>query len=84
MRVMYFELTVGEWLLCFSVLQARFLQRLILERLIERDKMHGETEDEDRQHREESREVLHKITDDDGPWPEQMMKRQEVKNLHAS
>lgn len=83
-RIMCFELTVGERFPLFSILRPRFRRRLVLERLIERDEVHGETEDEDRQHREKSREILHKITDDDGPRPEQMVKRQEVQDLHAS
>lgn len=80
---MRFELTVVEGILLLPVVGARLLRRLILERLIERDKVHGEAEDEDGQHREESREVLHEITNDNGPGSKKMMKRQEVQYLYA-
>lgn len=57
--------------------------RLGLEGLVQCNKVHRETEHEDGQHGEKSREILHQVTNDDSPGPEQMMKREEIEDLHT-
>ena len=45
--------------------------------------MHGEAEHEDGEDGEKPGEILHEVADDDGPGTEEMVKRQEVQDLHT-
>lgn len=80
------NLTITEYV-CFSSFlsqSAHFFGREILERLIQRHYVHGETEHEDGQHNQKSAQILHQIANDDRPRTEQVMERQEIQNLYTS
>lgn len=58
--------------------RTNLLRGLVLERLVQSNDVHREAEYEYRQHRQEPGQVLHQITDDDGPRTEQVVEREEV------
>lgn len=61
----------------------RFLIQFLGDGMVHGDDLHGKTKHEDAEHDQKPGQVLHQVADDDSPRPEQVVERQEVKDLHA-